>query len=251
MAVDMDVMLGERTSVFSEKRAEKYARYAVEITFDKWLMGGVPRDPKLIEGWIRAKAGVTDQEEKLRMMRRTLIELGVELPEAATFEQMVDASAAFAEEHHTNGFKVNGDGPYIESRQVKACIKESTAICFPYPANKWGPTKKASKGYISEVVTVEPAEISLGKPEPDGIHLWIGHPKGPQGRTSNLTYVEYSERPTLAFEIEVYEDAITWDQWAEIWTQAERQGIGALRSQGFGTFKCVAFELRSPVTKKG
>ena len=108
---DLGIVLGEKVSVFAAKRAEKYSRYGVELVFDRWIMGGVPRDPKLIEGWIRAKAGVTDQEEKMKMMRRTLVELGVELPDTATFEEMVAASQHFAEEHHTNGFKVNEFGP--------------------------------------------------------------------------------------------------------------------------------------------
>lgn len=232
-----------RPSVFPSK---DHTRYVAELEFDRWLMGGIPRDPKLIEGWIRAKAGVTDEEEKQRMMRQTLVELGVELPENATFEEMVAASAEFAEEHHTNGFKSNGEGPYIESRQVKAMLKEATNIAYPYgngdDGHKWGKTKKAPRSFVAEVVTVGPAEIALGREQPDGIHLWIGHPKGPQGRTSNLTYVEYVDRAVVQFEVEVWKDAITWEQWAGIWTVAERQGLGALRSQGFGTFRIVTFE---------
>ena len=95
---------------------------------------------------------------------------------------------------------------------------------------------------------VEPEQINMvNKDAPDGIHLWIGHPKGPQGRTSNLTYVEYVERGVMRFDLEVRQDkdggdAITYDQWAELWTEAERQGLGALRSQGFGTFKVTGFD---------
>ena len=35
---------------------------------------------------------------------------------------------------------------------------------------------------------------------------------------------------------------VTAKEWAAIWLTAEKNGIGASRSQGFGTFKVVAWD---------
>lgn len=231
-----------RPSVFADVADDMYVAYTVELEFDRWLMAGTPKDPKLMAGWIRSKAGVSDEVEVLEMMRRHMRDLGVTIPEDADFDAIVAASESIAEERHTCGFKANGHGLFIESRLVKSLLKEAVNIAYPYPRNKWGPTHKAPRGYLAEIVNVAPAEILLGRETPDGVHLWVGHPKGPQGRSSTLTYYEYVEKASVAFEIRVLEDAIKPEQWARIWTLAERQGLWALRSQGYGTFRVVKWE---------
>jgi hypothetical protein len=53
-----------------------FARYAARIMFRNKVVGGVPKDPKLIEGWLRAKAGIADDLEIREAMLRTLVEIG-------------------------------------------------------------------------------------------------------------------------------------------------------------------------------
>lgn len=223
----------ERASVFADN-TDVFTVYEADIAFVAKLMGGIPADPKLIEGWLRAKAGIDDDAEVMAVMRRTLIERGVDLPSEATYEEIVAASEQIAGERETTGFKRDDDGLYIEARQIKACIKECVNILFA--GEKWGKTRKGPKNFVAERVFVEPDHISLGRDEADGIEMVIGHVTGPQGPRSTLGYHEYAQEPELNFRVLALEDCITPEQWARIWTLAEKNGLGALRSQGHGQF---------------
>lgn len=225
--------------------------HRVTLEFREKLMGGVPKDPHIIEGWLRSKAGITDEEEIKQATARTLIELGVEITPDMTYADMVAASKKLAGTQSTNGFKIDPElGLYIEGRQVKAAIKESVNIHFA--GDRWGATKKGPRSYTAERVFIAEDRIPLMRSEPDGIELVIGHVTGPQGPRSTLAYHEYAFRPRLTFTVmeskvvrDKNEPSLTREQWAIIWVSMQEQGIGALRSQGHGRFDVVGFEPTS------
>jgi len=205
------------------------------------LIGGVPKDPRLIEGWLRARAGLEDVQEIRQAMLRTLGELGVDVHEDMTFEQLEQASAALAARKQTTGFKLGEHGLYVEARQIKAMLKESTNVLFG--GERWGSTRKGPRSFVAERVFVEPDKLWLGVDEPGGVELMIGHLWGPGGPRSTLGYHEYVERSALEFTVMVVRDALTPDLWADIWVHAQENGFGALRSQGFGRFYLDRWEL--------
>jgi hypothetical protein len=214
-----------------------FTRYRVEIAFRDKILGATPKRADLIEGWIRSKAKVTDEEEIRAMMYRTLLELGVEVPEEATYEEMVAASKSAGVERATQGFKRDGElGLYIETRIVKAALKESTNILYPYVTDKWGATKKTPRSYLAERIFIEGNVLPLGRQEPDGVDLIIGHPDGPQGKKSTLNYHEFCAQPTVSFVILSAEDSISMDQWHRILWHSSENGLGAKRSQGYGRY---------------
>src|SRR5262249_2474247 len=129
-----------RRGVF-DSQSTLFARYAARITLRDKLLGGVPKDPQLIEGWLRSRAGLTDPDEIRHMMLRTLAELGVETRDDMSFEQLEQASAAVAARKQTTGFKVGERGLYVEARQIKAMLKESTNVVFG--GERFGPTRQA------------------------------------------------------------------------------------------------------------
>lgn len=146
-----------------------FTTYHASITFRNLVLGGVPKNPKAIEGWLRSKAGIDKREEIYEAARRTLLELGVkDLPENATYEEMVKASKLLANANSV-GFKVGEQGCYLEGRQVKACLKECVNILFP--GERWGARagkpklsarEKKAQGAAAEAadlpdVTFEPA----------------------------------------------------------------------------------------------
>jgi hypothetical protein len=93
-------------------------------------MGGIPKDPARIEGWLRTKGGIDNPSLLQNAIARTLDEVGtdgVEAPELLT--------------KRTVGFKRAEDGLYVEGRQVKAMLNESTNVVFV--GTRWGPTCKA------------------------------------------------------------------------------------------------------------
>ena len=218
-----------------------FSRFRARMVFRDKLIGGVPKDPRLIEGWLRARAGLEDAQEIRQAMLRTLGELGVEVREDMTFEQLEQASAALAARKQTTGFKLGEHGLYVEARQIKAMLKESTNVLFG--GERWGSTRKGPRSFVAERVFVEPDKLWLGVDEPAGIELMIGHLWGPGGPRSTLGYHEYVARPALEFTVMVVRDALTPEQWADIWVHAQENGFGALRSQGFGRFYLDRWEL--------
>lgn len=233
--------------IFSDQTAHIWTTYHARITFRDRLMGGVPKDPKVIEGWLRAKAGIESEEEIKQATLRTLLELGADVRADMSFEEMQRASEALAAQRSTNGFKQDERGLYIESRVIKAMLKEACAILFPYQATgnagKWGVTKKAARALLAERVFIDPDKVYLGRKEPDGVELMIGHVSIPgKGTVGTLTYHEYVTQATIDFQCKVSQDMVPLDKWPELWSFAEENGLGALRSQGFGRFDIWVWE---------
>lgn len=220
--------------------SDLFARYRVTLRLTNRIMGGVPKDPKVIEGWIKSKMGLPEGAEMREMVWRTMLELGHNLGPEASEEQMDAAIAATVADKSTNGFKRNDTGLIVEGRQVKAMLKENVNILFG--AQKFGPTRKGAKGYVAERIFVEEDAIPLGRREPDGVELFIGHVTGPQGPRATLTYYEYAERPEISFTVLSLQDCLSPAQWEQIFEQAEQNGLGSLRSQGYGRFALVGVE---------
>ena len=208
--------------------------YHTRLTFRDRFMGGIPKNPKIIEGWLRSKAGIEQEEEIRRATLRTLVELGADVRPDMSFEELEKASEALAVERQTNGFKVDEGGIYLESRAVKAMLKESINIL--YAGDRWGRTKKGPKSFFAERVFINPDRIRLDRSKPDGVALFIGHVSGPKGPQSTLTYHEYVERAAIEFDVLVMKDEVKGEHWPEVWVHAQENGLGALRSQGFGRF---------------
>lgn len=231
-----------RSGIF-DARTTLFSRYEVRIVFRDKVIGGIPKDPKLIEGWLRAKAGIADHEEVRQAMLRTLAELGALVNEEMTFDDLVKASETVASSKQTTGFKAGAEGLYVESRQVKAMLKESTNVLFG--GERWGATKKGPRSFLAERVFAEPDKLWLGVREPTGIELMIGHLMGATGPRSTLGYHEYVQQPELSFQVLVVRDCVTADQWSDIWVHAQENGFGALRSQGFGRFYLAQWDRTS------
>lgn len=214
-------------------------------------MGGTPKDPKLIEGWLRAKAGITDDTGELRVaLLRTLGELGADVSPDMSFEELEAASEKLAGVKETTGFKRSEQGLYIEARQIKAAFKETCNILFAgdtkFKTHPNNPTRKGAKPFLAERVFVAPDAIYLGRSEPDGIEMVVGHISGPQGARSTLGYHEYTRRSEISFDVLVTKDAIPLEWWPEMWEHMQENGLGALRSQGYGKFDIVAWDRVGP-----
>lgn len=230
----------ETRSVFAQDASDLFTTYEVDLAFEDKLMGGIPKSPNVIEGWLRSQAGIEDQEEVRQAMLRTLIELGADVNAGMTREELEQASEELAAVKSTNGFKVDENGLYIEDRQVKAMLKESVNIL--YAGDRWGKTRKGPRSFVAERAFVKPARIYLGRHEPDGVELVIGHVSDAAGKRSTLAYHEYAECPTITIQVEMLRDQLTAKQWSEIFTLAERNGLGALRSQSHGRFAVTRWE---------
>jgi len=243
-------------SVFEDQKAEVFTTYHVRLRFRDRLMGGIPKDPKIIEGWLRSKAGIEAEDEVKAATIRTVRELDELATADLTDEQVLEAAFdKLAEEKKTTGFKKDAVGLYLESRTVKAMLREVTNIL--YAGERWGKTKKGPKSYLAERVFVEPAKLYFRndegkvKQEPDGVETFVGHVNGPKGPQSTLGRHEYMEQQVIEFDLLVCEDAIDYEAWPRLWVLAQENGLGALRSQGFGIFDIEVWDrVQKPTRKK-
>lgn len=242
------------TSVFAEREAAIFTTYEATIHVPYKIVGGSPKDPKLVEAWLRKHLGTKSDEEIQARMVQHLIEMGVELSKDATPAELEEAFANTAEEIKTQGFKRSPEGRIcIEGRHLKAALKESMNIVYPQGEYKFGQYKnkkgqdtagKNGKSYLAERVFVGPEMIEIAD-EISGVDLAIGHIKGwrDDDVRSTIGYFEYVEGCSFDFTVQVLDDCITEAQWSRIWIHGQQNGIGAMRSQGFGRYEVTRWEV--------
>lgn len=229
------------TSVFA-KQARKFWPYVYEgQLFVPHLVGGTPSSPRVIEGWIKTNLGYDNERQIKEAVTEVMAEREVGLEEAASI---------LASDMNLNGFKRTPDGTlYIEGRQLKACIKEAFSVAMAAgnlpTGRKWGETNKGGLGFVAEHVMV--VEDVLILDAGDGADGTVKTPTGIQQRFvhthrgSAIQYEEYVEQAIISFTVEC-DHKFTDAQWQAIWLTAERQGLGASRSQGFGRFVVTQWE---------
>jgi hypothetical protein len=212
-------------SVFEKYRDDVYPfKYKVTLHVPR-IVGGIPSNEKVAEGWLRSK--LSDKDDIIReAVAKTMAERGVSVEEATEIVNTMK---------NLNGFKRDENGLYIEGRQVKAAIKEMCNV--RWPKHKWGPSNKGTRSYIAEHIFVPDERIYLGKDAADGIiQRFVVTFRG-----TGIQYEEYCENVELSFTL-ITDHEFTQEQWAEMWLCGEQQGIGASRSQGNGRYTVIGFE---------
>lgn len=216
-------------SIFSDKHLAVYGNRKDVLLHVDELHGGIPMDQSKIEGWLASKIGQDKESQIQQLVIETMAELNLDANEALK---------EVAEKYSLVGFKrIEGD-LVIEGRQIKAMIKE--AANSRWGKRRWGPTNKGTKSFLAEHVFVPERYIGLGMTEPSGIaQRFISTYRG-----TGIQYDEYVVDAKVNFTV-IYDDiaaaAISDDDWAELWVQAEQLGLGAARSQGYGRFVVEAW----------
>lgn len=234
------------TSVFAAHRNTMFKAWRVRLQFTGKLIGGCPKDAKLVEGWLNKNMGLEDEDLRRRMIIH-LNEMGVEIPLDATVEEIQEATDRLAGEIKTQGFKRDAeDRPYIESRQINAGIKEAVAVLFPGGKTvntfRWGITGKSPKDYTAERSFVQPEVLPVAD-EVGGTDLFLGHIKIKGVPQATIGYAEFVERPLVTFALLTARGSDDLDEaWPDIWSYMEVNGLGAKRSQDFGRFAVIEFE---------
>jgi len=208
-------------------RKELYDIYRVAIKFEDKLLGGVPRNEKLIKNWLEAR-GITDR----------------------TNETVSEVDLTEAEDWAWSGFKVDEQrGHYIETRQIKAMIKENAKVLGITR------TERGSKQILQHALFVFPDEDENPERPWDQDRIYLGtdpniplssidtcgHITGPQGPRNILKRNDYVERPLLKFRVCILkgQTKFTKKALAKTLSLAQDGGLGASRSQGYGRFKVV------------
>jgi hypothetical protein len=216
-------------------------RYNVHLRVGT-LAGGVPSDPNVAEGWLRTKLG--DSDEQIReLVATTMAERGMSLEEA---------TAEVNRLKHLNGFKrEESQGLYIEGRQIKAMLKEACSIAVAsgkMAQRGWGKTNKGLLSFVAEHVFVPDERVFIhledesgnlvNAKEATGVNQKFVHTY----RGAGIQYEEYVEGAHLQFVV-MADYQFTREDWGMMWLTAEQEGLGASRSQGYGRFKILGWDL--------
>lgn len=191
--------------------------FRVRVRFRDKILGGVPRTEEAVSAWLGARGLSTLESETLE---------SVDLVQG--------------EERCWTGFKRDDSGLYLEARQVRAMLKEC--------AGTLGMTKEVRglRQHLQHGTFVKPDRIHLGVAEPTGTMECFGQVQSPRGPRSIVKRVDYVKSPRIAFEIwTVTKGKLREDMLREILVLAQENGLGAMRTQGFGQFDVEEF---SPVS---
>lgn len=223
-------MTNKPTSVFKKLYKDVWAHTWHGTIHVDTLTGGVPSDPKIIEGWLRTKTAFKDD-----LIREMIAEVMAE--QNKTVEE---ATEIIAKQQHLNVFRRDENGLYIEGRQLKAAIKEAVSVAIgsgTLEKQGWGKTNKWITSFVAEHIHVVEPKLHIGRNEADGIIQRFIHSF--QGNA--IQYEEYVEGVDISFTI-VSDYDFDDKTWATIWLTGELQGIGASRSQGSGRYTVTRWE---------
>ncbi len=225
--------------IFGKAAVGTYTHYRATLDFKHLIVGGIPSDRSVIEGWIRSRMELGDAAIA-DLVAQTVEDRGVLSPDEAVAAVMESELAP-----SVNGFKRHHDTGElcIEGRIVKAGLKEWANSAYPgvkFPGKvKVEGLRKGLMRYLAEAVIVDDLLIGLGVDEPARIEERVKHVSTPQGPRSTITRVEVVERPTITFTLRVRDDFLPVDAWARIWSVGEGIGLGADRGRSDGQFDLV------------
>ena len=201
-----------------------YTHVDVEMTIRERICGGIPKSKDLIRKWQEACGGTPDQAEKII----------ADMEEGQAIEEKIDSC--------WTGFKCDEQGLYIEDRQIKAMIRESASVLGIFVK------ERGSKQIQQHGLFIRPPRVHLGMKEPSGYEEAVCHITGPTGKRSALKRFDYAEKCSLSFRIDLLKrwddkQMLTVDLLHLILTHCQDDGLGSNRSQGYGTFDLVKFEV--------
>jgi hypothetical protein len=228
-------------SVFADIKDQSFPyRYHGTIEVDT-LIGGIPSDPNVARGWIESKAGITSEEQINRMVAETMVDRKVGADEALDIVNKLK---------NLNGFLKTPDGQFVyPGRCLKAAMKEAVSVAVSsgkIEQRGWGNTKKWIGGFFPEHVFVEEVNLPL--------FTWDNGVLVPVEKESEVkqqfvhtrfgSSIQYQEAVYGAvFDFTVVSDFnFTDDFWQMLWTTGEMNGLGASRSQGYGTYRVTQWD---------
>jgi len=213
--------------------AHLYDSYCVSIEVRDRLDGGVPRDPELIQKWVESKTGHADEQ--------TQAQIEDHMPD-------VDAATEDVASKMWCGFKRDDQGPFIETRQVKAMFRECATV-LGITSKKRGSRQILQHAFEIKGDGGGPKIHITAKDEgTDEGPIHIMTPKGPRSAIKRTDYV--GPGSTLFFEIWVLSTApqekrhLGESDIRRMLGMAQENGLGANRSQGSGKFNVTNFSMQ-------
>jgi len=213
--------------------------FDVELEFRNRIVGGVPKSPDTMKSWLKTRTGL-EGDNLAAIVTRTATEMGRDTLTDDEETQLLEAA--------WQGFKQTPEGPYVESRQVKAMLKEAANVVKKIlnVANM--------KARVAERVFVYPDIIQMGVAEVSGTDERPIHVMTARGPRTSLKRFDYVDRPRLLFSLKVLDEVlVTLDKkrltpatyLPVLLEYGGENGMGADRSQGNGQFDVTRFEVKT------
>lgn len=137
-------------------------------------------------------------------------------------------------------FPRNEEGLYYEGRCIRGHLKD----CANQVRDAIKPEIKALKAKVANKVYVMTDIIPLGTKEIAGTEQRFVQVMTRQGPRSTIKYIDYLEKPTLKFRLNVLDDGIITDEILKaIFEYGSIHGLGQERSQGWGRYDFTITEL--------
>jgi hypothetical protein len=208
---------------------ELWREYNCELEILDRIYGGLPKSPEILEGFVKGKNLPPDMLERLKE------EMGTD----KAIEEDIEGS--------WTGFKSDDTGIYIETRQIKAMLKEAVGESELWKDIRGLKSRVAGAVFPKGQGGTDLSHIYLNRDngpitEPDGWEETVGHVTGPQGRRSILKRKDYVEKPTIKFTMKVGGKTVKKSVLEYLLGFGEELGLGADRSMEHGKFKVTKFE---------
>jgi len=226
------------------KLSLKWQKYAVELAIQNRIIGGIPTAPNLIEGWLKAHMPLVSEDERATLAQKTADELHQATEEKA--------------QGMWTTFKMDDEGPYLESRNVKAAFKEAANILRSMleKAEKKGKSedgKKEAKSRFTNLRSKLAERLFIAE---DKLHFYRAGKKlvkvdgseeraihvmtamGPRNALKRYDFIDGQGEPTsVNFTLKVLDDGLIEEELIAVLLEyAGQNGLGADRSQGNGLF---------------
>ncbi len=135
----------------------------------------------------------------------------------------------------------NEAGLYYEGRCIRGHLKD----CANQIKDVLDPPVKALKAKVANKVYVMTDIIPLGAKEIAGTEQRFVQVMTRQGPRSTIKFIDYLEKPTLKFQLNVLDDGIITDEILDsIFEYGAVHGLGQERSQGWGRYTFIITELK-------
>lgn len=218
-----------------------YADLTIKI--QNRIVGGIPTNKDLIDGWLRRNMKSATEEERKKLAEATLADL----------PQLVEEQG----EMSATTFKRDETGIFVESRQVKSMLKECANILRELLVKAEAAKGKSRftnlRARVAERVFVMGDKLHImrdGKPlkAEDGREEKPIHVMTPQGPRDSIKRFDFVEGPCeFTCRLRYLADGLVTEDLLEFLLQFGGQnGIGSDRSQGNGVFEFTLVPVPDP-----
>lgn len=205
--------------------------YEVELRVLDRLYGGMPKDPNLIDGFLAGK-GLPPMVAK-PIAKKAKKEIDKSLPDDKPDGENIERSWTC--------FKKDKKGLYIETRQVKAMLKEACSASELWKQvsglrSRIGDTLfPKGEGVDGTKIYLLTADGSVYR-EPSGFEQNPARVKGPQGERSIIKIKDYVDAPVVRFDLKVGGSKVNKKILDYLFEYGTEIGLGADRTCERGKF---------------